>query len=73
MGPKSKQEIKLFFDGQEIGHIIPTITVSDDCGIKDNNPFDLNEISVTLRLNWWNRLKVKYYLWKIFRDIKSNT
>lgn len=67
MGTGNQSKFRFYFDGKEItpGEV-PTFTVTDDCGEKGNSPFDFNEVSFTIKLNWWNRLKLKYFLWKLF-------
>lgn len=69
MGPQNERKVTLFFDGQEIGDVFPEITLSPGSE-NDEAPLDMNGITVTIKLNWWNRLKMRYFLWKIFRRKK---
>lgn len=72
MGTGIQRKVRFYFDGKEITpEEMPTFTVTDECSETENNPLDFNKLSFSIKLNWWNRLKLKYFLWKLFRGKKS--
>lgn len=72
MGTGSQSKVRFYFDGKEIipGEV-PNFTVTDDCEKRRNSLLDFNKVSFNIKLNWWNRMKLKYFLWKVFRGKKK--
>lgn len=72
MGTGEQSKVRFYFEGDEIiPSELPTFTVHNDREEIGNRPLDFNELSFTIKLNWWNRLKFKYYQWKMFRGKKK--
>lgn len=66
MGPAENKEIdyRLFFNGVEIPNEVKEIHIGEAGQIE--NLDSLDEITITVKLNWLQRLKWKIALWKLF-------